>query len=113
MRRICIEFCLSLALIGSSTLLWPSISTAQGGAPEEIRRAQSLVQTQDYDGAIKILEDYFQRNPSANIGWLLLGSAYRQKGDLEKALGATLKATQSRPTRAQALYNAACIYALK
>lgn len=31
------------------------------------------MQAKDYDGAIKTLEDYFQRNPTATTGLLMLG----------------------------------------
>lgn len=101
------------ALTISLSLLPQGNLFAQGGPPEEIRKAQALFQSKDYDGAIKILEDFFQRNPSATTGWLLLGNAYRQKGDLDKALEANTKATQTRATLLQALFNSAGIYALK
>jgi hypothetical protein len=98
-----------------ATLLWlpPATGSAQGAAPAEISKAQALFQAKDYDGAIKTLEEFYQRNPNANTGWLLLGNAYRQKGDLEKALAANLKALEVRPLRLQGMFNAAGLYALK
>jgi len=103
------------ALAWMAVYLWfqPAMARGQGAAPEEIRKAQSLFQAKDYDGAIKTLEDYYQRNSTANMGWLLLGAAYRQKGDLDKALAANLKALQIRPLRLQGSFNAAGLYALK
>lgn len=103
-------FCIAITLI---FLLSGGNLFAQGGAPQEVRQAQTLFQAKDYDGAIKTLEDYFRSNPSATTGWILLGNAYRQKGDLDKALEANLKATGVRATRFQALFNAASIYSLK
>jgi len=102
--------CVSIMLI---LLLSKSSLFAQAGPPEEVRRAQALYQSKDYDGAIKTLEDFFRNNPSATAGWLLLGNSYRQKGDLNKALEAALKATAIRATRFQALFNAASIHALR
>lgn len=86
---------------------------AQNPPPEEVRKAQQLFQAKDYDGVIKTLEDFTGHNPSSQYGWTLLGNAYRQKGDLDKALQAHLKASTFRPTWALGIFNAASIYALK
>ena len=86
---------------------------AQSGPPPEITKANQLFQVRDYDGAIKTLEDFFQRTPNAQVGWMLLGNAYRQKGQLDKALEMQLKAAAIPQTRWQATVNAAVIYALK
>jgi hypothetical protein len=106
---------LVFASLGLAAWLWlqPAPGSAQGAAPAEISKAQALFQAKDYDGAIKTLEEFYQRNSTANTGWLLLGNAYRQKGDLDKALAANLKAIQVRPLRLQGMFNAAGLYALK
>lgn len=67
----------------------------------------------DADSAIRTLEGFFQRNPNAVAGKLLLGNAYRRKGSLDQALSAFLAISQPRPMRMQALFNAAGIYAVK
>lgn len=103
----------SLVLAWLTTYIWLQPALAQNPPPEEIRKAQALFQTQDYDGALKTLEDYFERNPTATNGLLLLGNTYRQKGQLDKALATYLKASQTRPLRLQALFSAAGIHALK
>jgi hypothetical protein len=110
MARRLLKFSLVLAWL---TCIWVQTARAQNTPPEEIRKAQALFQTQDYDGALKALEDYFERNPTATTGLLLLGNTYRQKGQLDKALATYLKASQTRPLRLQALFNAAGIHALK
>jgi hypothetical protein len=103
-------------LVGISMLalsiLFPSV-LAQGPQPAEVSQAQALFQAKDYDGAIKALEEYFQRTPAATAGLLLLGNAYHQKGAIDKALATYLKATQARPLRPQALFSAASVHALK
>lgn len=86
---------------------------AQGGPPEEVLKAQALVQAKDYDGAVRILEDFTRRNPSAPAAWNLLGLSHHRRGDLDRALPAYLKAAEFPQTRPVALYNAACVYALK
>lgn len=78
-------------------------------APAEVSQAQTLFQAKDYDGAIQTLEGYFQRNPAATTGLLLLGNAYRRKGDLDKALAVYQKAVAVRPLRWQATFNAASV----
>ncbi len=65
--RTCTVLIISLILLSFSTL-W-----AQGGPPPEVQKAQALLQAKDYDGAIKTLEDFFQRNPTAVQGRILLG----------------------------------------
>lgn len=89
--------------------------SAQNGPPEEVRKAQALVQAKDYDGAIKILEEFLktqagQPRPGA---WNILASAYRSKGDYDKALQAYAKAMTSPQFTQQSRYNSACMYALK
>jgi len=89
--------------------------STQNGPPEEVRKAQALVQAKDYDGAIKILEEFLkaqagQPRPGA---WNVLASAYRGKGDYDKALQAYAKAMTSPQYAPQSRYNSACLYALK
>ena len=79
--------------------------------PPEITRAQQAMQAGQVDSAITALEGYFSRNPNATLGWLLLGNAYRQKGDAAKALAAYQKVTVPRPARLQAMFNMASIHA--
>jgi tetratricopeptide (TPR) repeat protein len=89
----------------------PLEMAAQGGPPEEVRRAQAMLQAKDYDGAIKLLEDFTQRNPTRMGAMNLLGTAYKQKGELEKAVQAFEKVSQLRQLRPQALYEIASINA--
>ncbi len=86
---------------------------AQNAPPQEIRKAQQLYQAKDYDAVIKTLEEFTTRNPTSQFGWTLLGNSYRQKGELDKALEAHLKATTFRPSWATGTFNAASIHALK
>ncbi|MFN7926840.1 MAG: FG-GAP-like repeat-containing protein [Blastocatellia bacterium] len=98
------------------TVLWLCFLSLQAQplpTPPEVSTANQLFQARDYDGAIKTLEAYFQRNPTAQLGWMLLGNAYRQKGNLDKALEMQLKAITVRQTRWQASVNAAAIHVLK
>jgi hypothetical protein len=104
---------LSCALI-FVTVGGSQFTPAQGpSTPADVSRAQQMFQAKDYDGAIKTLEAYFQHNPTATTGLLLLGNAYRQKGELELALAAYLKAMPARPLRWQAMFNAAGVQAIK
>ena len=79
----------------------------------EVTKANQLFQAGDYEGVIQTLEAFIQRNPTTQVGWILLGNAYQQKGNLDKALEMQLKAVSIRSTRLQATFNAAVIYALK
>lgn len=95
-----------------AVLVVTSLAGAQAPAtPPEITRAQAAMQAGQVDSAIMTLEGYFNLNPGATAGWLLLGNAYRQKGDLPKALAAYQKVTVPRPGRLQATFNIAGIHA--
>src|SRR6188768_3101426 len=82
---------------------------ATPGIPPEITQAQAAMQAGQVDSAITLLEGFFSRNPDATAGWLLLGNAYRQKGNTEKALAAYQKVTAPRLARLQATFNTAAI----
>jgi hypothetical protein len=87
---------------------------AQAGpppAPAEVAAAQAALQAGQADSAIRTLEGYFARNPSATQGRLLLGNAYAQKGDLDKAIVAYERVTAPRPARLQATFLIAGIQA--
>ena len=109
-----------LRLAGSCLLCWeifsaslPLAAQPPSPVPPEVTQANQLFQARDYDGVIQSLESFFQRNPTAQLGWMLLGNAYRQKGNLDKALEMQLKAASIRQTRLPGTVNAAVIYALK
>jgi len=87
---------------------------AQGppaGTPPEVTRAQAQLSAGHVDSTIATLEDFFRRTPNAIAGRLLLGNAYRQKGDLDKALAAFALVRQPRPARLQAVFAVAAIHA--
>ena len=106
---------LTRSLIAALVVLFlapPSGARAQPSpTPPEITRAQSALQAGHADSSIAILEDYFERNPAAVAGRLLLGNAYRQQGDLPKALAAFRMVTLPRPARLQATFAIASIQA--
>src|SRR5688500_18065247 len=85
---------------------------AQGppaGTPPEVTRAQAQLSAGHVDSTIATLEEFFRRTPNAIAGRLLLGNAYRQKGDLDKALAAFALVRQPRPARLQAVFAVAAI----
>lgn len=95
-----------------------AVAPVAGGAqppvtstPPEVGIAQAALRAGLADSAIRVLEGFFNRNPDATAGWLLLGNAYQQQGDLEKALGAFRKVTVPPPARLQATFSIASIHA--
>lgn len=86
-------------------------AVAQSGPPPEVAKAQAFLSSKQPDSAIATLEAFFRQTPSATAGRLVLGNAYRQKGDLEAALRAYQSVTGPRPTKLQAIFNAAGIQA--
>ncbi|MCC7131177.1 MAG: FG-GAP repeat protein [Gemmatimonadales bacterium] len=101
-----------VAVVGLFTAgLTEAQSGASPGAPPEVTAAQALLQAGNVDSAIVTLEQFFRRTPAAVAGRLLLGNAYRQKGDLDRALAAYQSVTQPRAIAIQARFNAAGIHA--
>ena len=104
-----------LTLLGAATFLAASANGIQAqaaaGAPAEVTRAQGMLQRNQPDSAIVLLEDFFRRVPGAFPGRVLLGNAYRQKGDLDRALVAYDAVNQPPAARAQARYASAQIQA--
>ena len=90
-----------------------SWAAAQGAPPEEVRKAQALLQGKDYDGAIRILEEFTRKNPTRWGALNMLGGAYQQKGELEKAIEVFQRVTQSPQLKPQALYSLAVAHALR
>lgn len=89
------------------------VVTAQAPTPPEVIKAQAVLRAGHADSAIVILTNYFANNPQATVGKLLLGNAYRQNNNLDKALATFSGITQPRPTMLQAKFSAATIYALQ
>ena len=79
--------------------------------PAEVAAAQAALQVGNADSAIRALEGYFARNPTAVAGRLLLGNAYAQKGDLDKAVAAYEQVQAPRPAVLQARFALAGIHA--
>jgi hypothetical protein len=87
--------------------------TPQGGMPEEMQKAQSLIGAKDFDGAIQILEEFTRKNPNRLGAWNMLAGAYLEKGELDKAFHAYEIAAQAPPLQPAAYFNIAGIYAIK
>lgn len=107
------QLCLGIAavLVAASTLATARAQGAPGAPPPEIAAAQAALRAGHADSAVATLEAFFAKSPNATVGRLLLGTAYRQQGNPEKALSAWLAISQPRPMRMQARFNAAGLYA--
>lgn len=107
-----------VSLVGALLTLFAAvpvaIAQAPGGAPPEVAKAQGELQAGKVDEAIATLEAMFQANPAATSGRILLGDAYRTKGQLEKALAAYAHVPPRPPVpRAQATFKAAIVHAVQ
>ncbi len=105
------------ALVSSLvTMAHPGIAQGQSQnppLPAAVTAAQAALRAGAVDSAIAGLEAYFVANPTATTGRLLLGTAYRRRGDFDRALATLLAITQPRPMRLQALFAAAGILAIR
>lgn len=101
----------AVLLIASLAGVFTLSAQAAPNIPPEIAKAQAVLQAGRADSAIAILTDFFARNPTATIGKLLLGNAYRQSNKLDLALATYTSITQPRPQMLQAMFSAAAIHA--
>lgn len=99
----------ALATVSSTARL--GSQSGPPGTPAEVTVAQTAFQAGQVDSAIRTLEAFFGRNPTATVGRLLLGNAYAQKGELDKAVASYQQVTVPRPTRLQATFSIAAIHA--
>lgn len=99
-----------ILLVAALVLLKVAVASAQGGPPE-VAAAQAHLQAGRADSAIAVLKDFYARNPAATAGRLLLGNAYRQRGEFDQALEAYAAVTRPRLVMLQARFNAAGIHA--
>lgn len=98
------------ALLACSLAIADAQSTP---APPPFARAQAHLNAGRPDSAIALLEPYFRENPGATTGWVLLGTAYKQRSRLDDALHAFERAASIRGSRAPGMYNAATVLALR
>lgn len=110
MRRALLIFA-SLVVFFATSPVRAQAPGSASGPPPEVAAAQALLQSGQVDSAIATLEAFFRRTPNAIAGRLVLGNAYRQKGDLARALATYLAITQPRPIMIQARFNAAGVHA--
>ncbi len=103
-----------LLAIGIGWLGCSSPAPESQSAPDDpVEKAIELVQTRDFAGAVVILNEVTKNQPDNARAWSLLGMALHSMGFLDRALPAYLKATEFPDTAPDAMYNAACAYALK
>ena len=100
MRSIVLTLC--LIMIGG---------TALAQFPPEIQKAQQLLSSKDYAGAIVLLEGFTAKNPQRPYPWSMLASAYDQNGDLDKASTTYQKLLEFPALKPQGLYGLASIHA--
>jgi Flp pilus assembly protein TadD len=79
-----------------------------------LAKGQELLQARQYMEAADIYLKVTEMNPDHALAWYYLGYSLHSAGKLDEALVAHQKAAEMPGTaRAQAMYNAACAYALK
>ncbi len=78
-----------------------------------IASALDRLAARDSASAIKIMEDVTTREPKNGRNWRVLGKAYREAGQFDKAIDAYRKSLEVEPEFMSALYNVGAMYALK
>src|SRR3954463_8316393 len=94
-------------------LLLSFVVASQPAAEPTVAAAAARLQAQDPGGAARILEAVTAREPTNGRAWRMLGAAYQQNKELEKALAAYRRAVELDPADAQAFYGIGTVYALK
>ena len=105
-----IRHLLTLALL---VAVLATTGSAQPPAEPTVAAAAARLQAQDPAGAARILEAVTAREPANVRAWRLLGVAYQNGKELDKALSAYRKALAIQPDAPQILYNVGTAYALR
>ncbi len=92
------------------TYLRKAVDLQPGNFPARASLANSLIATNQSKEAIAVLEDAQRRDPRSQ-GFFLLGQAYTQIGELEKARENFEAAIQKYPEYGEAYYRLATVYA--
>jgi len=80
---------------------------------DALTKARGLIQSQDYEGAIALLEPLVKSEPGNAQAWLAYGKSLQKKGELDEALHAQRKAAGFEETKPRARYDLAATHALK
>ncbi len=115
---------LSLALLLAMTPVTTSNLFAQDKADQEeekqsvddlMSEARSLMDQGNYEAAAKVFQKVVDQDPKNGQAWHLLGYSLHIEGNLDDALKAHTKASQSDDGQSKFLgfYNMACVYSLK
>lgn len=75
--------CCLVALAAISSL---ALHAQPPGPPPEVRAAQGMLARNQLDSAVATLEPFVARTPAAGGARLLLGDAFRRRGDLDRAI---------------------------
>lgn len=84
--------------------------SAREDARKAIAQGKELFEKGDFDGAIAVYEDFYEKYPSATIIYAYIGDAYAAKGDTDKAKEAYEVVLQESPNNAAALKGLGDIY---
>jgi Flp pilus assembly protein TadD len=74
---------------------------------------KGLIEQKNYAAAAQKLEQMTAAQPDKGAAWMMYGYAVHASGDLDRALEIHQKAASFPEQRATALYNVACVHALK
>ena len=86
-------------------------AAAPAGPPPAVTQAQAFLRDGKLDSAIAVLEPFLATTPAAPGARLLLGDAYRRRGDPDRAVATYLQVRQPLALRLSARYRAAGIEA--
>lgn len=97
-------------LLATLALADPTPATPTRVTPEQ---AEKLFRAQDWPKAIAAFEYLTQTDPAKGLYWQRLGHCLHAAGRLDEAMPIHEKAATFPDTRASALYNIACIHAMR
>lgn len=76
-----------------------------------LAEAEKLVAAGDFDGAIKIYQDFYTEFPTAHMVLVQIGQVYEKKGDKENAINSYLDAIDADAENKQAVLSIGMLYA--
>ena len=87
-------------------------SSARQTSRPTVADAAAQIRAGDFEAAVRTLDAVTQREPKNGRAWDLLGLALRSVGELDRSLGAHLRAVEFEQTAPRAMYNVGLVHGM-
>lgn len=101
----------NLSIVMKKVTMENAAGDARAEGEAALAEAEKLVAAGDFDGAIKIYQDFYEKYPTAHMVLVQIGEVYEKKGDQENAINSYLDAIDADAENKVAVLKLGMIYA--